>query len=109
MFVDSERGKMMDNEARNHEFTETSTLESGREASDAGRSSKNRQHGKRGLPARMPERGRFLLNSQTNDEIYPILRYDYLTAKAINHKPKGVTKCLAVINNERILSLAYSS
>ena len=41
----------MDKEARNHEFTETSTLESGREASDVGRSSKNRQHGKRSLPA----------------------------------------------------------
>ena len=51
MFVDSERGIIMDKEARDHEFTETSTLESGRETSDAGRGSENRQHSKRGLPA----------------------------------------------------------
>ena len=36
LFVDSERGIIMDKEARDHEFTETSTLESGREASDGG-------------------------------------------------------------------------
>ena len=51
MFVDSERGIIMDKEARDHEFTETSTLESGRETPDAGGSSKNRQHSKRSLPA----------------------------------------------------------
>lgn len=51
LFVDSERGIMMDREARDHEFTETSTLESGRETSDGGGNSKDRQHGKRSLPA----------------------------------------------------------
>ena len=51
LFVDSERGIIMDKEARDHEFTETSTLESGREASDGGGSSKDRQHSKRSLPA----------------------------------------------------------
>ena len=51
LFVDSERGIIMDKEARDHEFTETSTLESGRETSDAGRSSKNRLHRERSMPA----------------------------------------------------------
>jgi transposase InsO family protein len=42
---------MMDKEAQDHEFTETSTLESGRETSNAGGSSKDRQHSKRSMPA----------------------------------------------------------
>ncbi len=52
MFVDLERGIIMDKEARDHEFTETSTLESGRETSDARGSSKDRQYSKRGLPSK---------------------------------------------------------
>ena len=51
LFVDSERGIIMDKEARDHEFTETSTLESGRETSNAGGSSTDRQHSKRSMPA----------------------------------------------------------
>ena len=46
LFVDVERGIIMDKEAQDHELTETSTLESGRETSDARGSSKNRQHSK---------------------------------------------------------------
>jgi putative transposase len=52
LFVDVERGIIMDKEARDHEFTETSTLDSGRETSDARGSSKDRQYSKRGLPAK---------------------------------------------------------
>ena len=52
MFVDSERGIIMDKESREHEFTETSPLESGRETSNAGGSSKDRQHSKRSMPAK---------------------------------------------------------
>jgi len=52
LFVDLERGIIMDKEAQDHELTETSTLESGRETSTAGGSSKNRQHSKRSLPAK---------------------------------------------------------
>jgi transposase InsO family protein len=51
LFVDAERGIMMNKEAQNHEFTETSTLESGREISDDRGSPENRQHGKRSMPA----------------------------------------------------------
>ena len=35
LFVDVERGIIMDKEAQDHELTGTSTLESGREASDS--------------------------------------------------------------------------
>ena len=51
MFVDAEGGVMMNKEAQDHEFTETATLESGRETSDARGSSKDRQHSKRSMPA----------------------------------------------------------
>ncbi len=52
MFVDSERGIIMDKEAQDHEFTETSTLESGREISDDRGSPEHRQHSKRGMPSK---------------------------------------------------------
>jgi len=52
LFVDSERGIIMDKEARDHEFTETSTLESGREISDDSGSPEHRQHSKRSMPAK---------------------------------------------------------
>jgi transposase InsO family protein len=52
LFVDAERGIIMDKEAQDHEFTETTTLESGREISDDSGSSTDRQHGKRSLPAK---------------------------------------------------------
>ncbi len=51
LFVDSERGIIMNKEAQDHELTETAILESGRETSDDRGSSKNRQHSKRNLPA----------------------------------------------------------
>ena len=51
LFVDAEGSIMMNKEAQDHEFTGTSTLESGREASDDRGSSKDGQHGKRSMPA----------------------------------------------------------
>jgi len=41
----------MDKEAQDHELTETTTLESGRETTDDRGSSKDRQHSKRNMPA----------------------------------------------------------
>jgi len=51
LFVDAERGIMMNKEVQDHGFTETSTLESGRETSDDRGSTKDRQHSKRSMPA----------------------------------------------------------
>ena len=52
MFVDSERGIIMDKEAQDHEFTETSSVESRREIPDDSGSSTDRQHGKRSMPSK---------------------------------------------------------
>ena len=49
----------MDKEAQDHELTETATLESGRETSDAGGSTKDRQHSKRNMPATWYRPGQF--------------------------------------------------
>ena len=51
MFVDAKGSIIMNREAQDHEFTETTTLESGRETSDDRGSSKDRQHSKRSMPA----------------------------------------------------------
>jgi hypothetical protein len=51
LFVDVKGSIMMNKEAQDHELTETTTLESGRETSDDRGSSKDRQHGKRSMPA----------------------------------------------------------
>lgn len=51
LFVDAKGSIMMNKEAQDHEFTETATLESGRETSDDRGSSEDRQHSKRSMPA----------------------------------------------------------
>jgi putative transposase len=51
LFSGAKGSIMMNKEAQDHEFTETSTLESGRETSDARGRSENRQHSKRSMPA----------------------------------------------------------
>jgi hypothetical protein len=59
LFVDAGRSIIMDKEAQDHEFTETSTLESGRETPDHRRGSGDRQHSKRSMPAIRDRAGQF--------------------------------------------------
>ena len=65
MFVDTERGIIMDEEARDHEFTETSTLASGRETSDDSGSPEHRQHRKRSMPTTWDRHGAVLCVGET--------------------------------------------
>lgn len=51
LFVDEEGSIMVNKEVQDHGFTETASLDCGRETSDDRRSSKDRQHSKRSMPA----------------------------------------------------------
>ena len=59
------KGYNMDKEAQNHELTETSPLESGRETSDHRRGSRDRQHSKRSMPAKRDRHGAVLCVAET--------------------------------------------
>ena len=59
------KGYNMDKEAQDHELTETSTLERGRETPDHRRGSRDRQHSKRSMPAKRDRHGAVLCVAET--------------------------------------------